>query len=167
MIDLIPIEFRNLRDFERGTIYNLLKEAYSFDEKYVQADGAKWENEADGFFFDNLSIADLCVFITVIGDEPIGVVMWDPRKLPEEATIGHNCIIPRYKGYGYGKAQMQEAVKRILQQGAKRITVSTNADLMPARRMYASVGFKEIGRMPAEGFFDDWIFYEYPIETKS
>ena len=160
------IEFKKLHNFERGTIYKLLKDAYSFDKRYYQADGAKWKNEADDFFFDNPHIADSCVFITTINNEPIGVAMWDPRNLPEEAIIGHNCIIPKYKGYGYGKAQMQEAVNRILQKGAKRITVSTNADLIPAQRMYTSVGFKEVKREPVEAFFNEWIFYEYHIETK-
>jgi len=142
----------------------MLKEAYSFDKRYFQSEQEKWKTEADDFFFDNLHIANRCVFITTINGEPIGVVMWDPRKLPDKVEIGHNCIIPKYKGQGYGKVQMEEAIHRILEQGAKKITVSTNADLIPAQRMYESVGFEFARKEPVDEFFGAWIFYEYPIK---
>ncbi|MCL2558990.1 MAG: GNAT family N-acetyltransferase [Turicibacter sp.] len=160
---MAELKFKNIRDFEKGTIFEILKQAWSFDERYYQADAeTKWRNESDAFFFDHLSIADTCVFITTLNEEPIGVVMWDPRELPERATIGHNGIIPKYKGNGFGKLQLQEAINRILQAGAKKIEVSTNLDLIPARRMYESVGFKETRREPADNpVFDDWIFYAY------
>jgi len=163
---MTKLEFKSLRNFERGTIYNMLKEAYSFDERYFQSEKEKWKMEADGFFFDNLQIADKCVFITTLNEEPIGVVMWDPRKLPDQVEIGHNCIVPKYKGHGYGKVQMEEAIRRILQQGAKKIIVSTNADLVPAQRMYESVGFEFVRREPVDAFYEAWIFYEYPIGEK-
>jgi len=156
------LEFKNIRCFEKGTIYNILKEAYSFDEKYYLADGeTKWKHEADAFFFDNLHIADTCVFITTLNNEPIGVVMWDPRDLPEFATIGHNGIVPKYKGKSFGKIQMKEAIKRIKDAGAQKILVSTNADLMPAMKNYESVGFKEVACKPSEykNFADD-VYYE-------
>ena len=41
---------------------------------------------------------------------------------------------------------MQEAVKRIIAQGAKRIMVTTNEILIPAQHMYESVGFKFINK---------------------
>ena len=162
---MVELEFKNIREFAKGTIYDILVQAWSFDEKYYNNDGkTKWRDEADTFFFDNLHIADTCVFITTLNDEPIGVVMWDPRELPEVATIGHNGIIPKYKGRGYGKMQLQEAVNRILEAGAKKIGVSTNLDLIPARKNYESVGFKEVRQEPAEAEgFEDWIFYEYQL----
>ena len=163
---MTKLEFKPLRDFERGIIYKMLKEAYSFDERYFQLEQEKWKAEADDFFFDHLHIADMCVFISTIDDEPIGVVMWDPRKLPNEVEIGHNCIIPKYKGHGYGKIQMTEAIRRILQQGAKKIIVSTNADLIPAQRMYESVGFEFDRKEPVDAFFGAWIFYKYPVVEK-
>ena len=61
--------------------------------------------------------------------------------MPEYAIIGDNCIITKYKGKGYGKLQLQEAVNTIISNGAKRIYVSTNNDLIPAQKMYESIGF--------------------------
>lgn len=160
------IEYKKLNEFERDTIYNLLKQAYSFDERFEKTFGESWKSEADDFFSDNPHIAEICVFITTLNDEPIGAVMWDPRKIPEEAEIGHNCIIPKYKGLGYGKEQMQEAINRILEQGTKKITVSTNIGLFPAQQMYEAVGFQEVRRESVEVFPNDWVFYEYQFKNR-
>lgn len=70
------------------------------------------------------------------------MVSWDPRKLPESAEIGHNCVVTKYKGNGYGKRQMREAVNCIIASGAKKIVVWTNEKLTAAQRTYESVGFK-------------------------
>ena len=43
---------------------------------------------------------------------------------------------------GYGKAQMKEAVKRIKEQGAKKIIVWTNERLLPAQHTYEDAGFQ-------------------------
>lgn len=51
----------------------------------------------------------------VLDGEPIGHILWDPRNIPEYVEIGHNCIITKYKGNGFGKRQLQEAVDRIQQ----------------------------------------------------
>ena len=41
---------------------------------------------------------------------------------------------------------MQEAVKRIFAQGAKKILVTTNEILIPAQHTYESAGFKLINK---------------------
>jgi ribosomal protein S18 acetylase RimI-like enzyme len=136
----INIEFRRVSDFNRGTLFKLLKDAYSFDCRYEQSCISDWQ-DFDNFFFDNLNIADKYGFITVINEEAIGFISWDPRNMPEYAEIGYNCINSKYKGNGYGKLQLQEAVKRITQSNPNEIIVTTNNDLLPAQRMYESVGF--------------------------
>ena len=80
--------------------------------------------------------------MTVLGGEPIGFVSWHPSKVHKSAEVGHNCISTKYKGNGYGKLQMREAVRRIIEQGAKKITVWTNERLVPAQRTYESAGFQ-------------------------
>ena len=80
--------------------------------------------------------------MTVLEGKPIGFVSWNPMKLPESAEVGHNCIATQYKGNGYGKRQMREAVRRIKERGAKKIIVWTNERLIPAQRTYESAGFK-------------------------
>ena len=136
----MSIEFKKVSDFNRGIFINILKDAYSFDCNYEQACKVKWQENED-FFFDNLDIADKYCFITTLNGEAIGFVAWDPRNMPEYAEIGDNCIVSKHKGNGYGKLQLQEAFKRILLKDVKKIIVTTNNDLIPAQRMYESVGF--------------------------
>lgn len=136
----MSIKFKKVSDFNRGILVELLRDAYSFDCRYEQCCNSDWQ-EADNFFFDNLHIADKCAFITTLEDEAIGFVCWDPRNMPEYAEIGHNCIVPKHKGNGYGKIQLQEAVNRITQNDVRKIIVTTNDDLIPAQRNYESVGF--------------------------
>ena len=89
-----------------------------------------------------MEIADKCGFITTLDGEPIGHISWDPRNMPEYVRIGHNCIATRYKGNGYGKIQLQEAIRKIIQNGdVKKIVVSTNDKLISAQHNYESVGF--------------------------
>ncbi len=61
--------------------------------------------------------------------------------MPEYTEIGHNCIASSYKGCGYGKIQLQEAVNRIAPNNPQKIIVTTNRDLISAQRMYESIGF--------------------------
>lgn len=137
----MDIEFRKITEFPRGTLAALLKDGYSFEPNFARYWQNQWQ-EFDDFFYDNPQIAEKCGFITTLGGEPIGLVSWDPRKLPESAEIGHNCIVTKCKGNGYGKRQMREAVNRIIAQGAKKIIVWTNEKLVAAQRTYESVGFK-------------------------
>lgn len=136
----MSIEFKKVSEFNRGIFIELLKDSYSFDCKYEQACKSKWQ-ENDDFFFDNLQIADKYCFVTTLNGEPIGFVAWDPRNMPEYAEIGDNCIVSKYKGNGYGKLQLREAINRITHNDVGKIIVTTNDDLIPAQRMYESVGF--------------------------
>ena len=156
------IEFRKVSGFKRGTLFELLSDAYSFDGRWEDCCGADWK-EFDDFFFDNPQIADRYGFITVLNGKAAGLASWDPRKMPEYVEIGHNCIITSCKGHGYGRMQLREALQRIVKRGEKRIIVTTNGRSVPARRMYEGAGFKVCGKRRNEShtaFFGDYIDYE-------
>ncbi len=53
------IKFKKVSDFNRGILFDLLKNAYSFDSKYERICNSDWLL-FDNFFFDNLQIADKC-----------------------------------------------------------------------------------------------------------
>ena len=122
------VAFKKLSGFKRGILFELLTDAYSFDGRYKQSCYSDWQ-AFENFFFDNLEIADKYGFITTLDEEAIGFVFWDPRNMPEYAEIGHNCVVSKHKGKGYGKLQLQEAVRRISQSEVRTIIVSTNDDL--------------------------------------
>ena len=136
----MDIEFRKFTDYNRGIMYEILKDAYSFDERCAICWDENWK-QSDAFFFDNPDIADKYGFITCYKGEPIGFICWDPRNRPEYVEIGHNGIKTKYKGKGFGKAQLSEAVRRIKEyEGLKEIRVWTNSNLI-APKNYESVGF--------------------------
>lgn len=166
------IEFKKVSGFNRGILFTLLKDAYSFDRRYEEKCHSDWQ-DFDNFFFDHLQIADKCGFITTLNDEAIGFVSWDPRNMPEYAEIGHNCIASKHKSNGYGKIQLQEAINRIIQNNVEKIIVTTDNDLISAQRTYESVGFtmyQKRKNQNMEDFVDEHIdyvfFYRSPFRKK-
>lgn len=158
----MSLTFEKISSFDRGILYRLLVDGYSFDNRWKSCFEKDWI-EFDDFFFDNLDIADKYGFISLLDGEPIGHISWDPRNLPENVAIGHNCIASKYKGYGYGKRQLQEAIDRIRKyDGLKKIIVITNSNLI-APHNYESVGFKLCQRRKNESdtvFSGDYLDYE-------
>ena len=120
----------------------------------------------DEFFFDNPKISETCGFVTVLDGKPIGHITWDPRKRPEKVEIGHNCILTRYKGNGYGKAQLLEAIRRNGEsRKPEKITVFTN-DMLIAKYNYEACGFVLAERKEntdESAFSGDYLFYEMKV----
>ena len=156
------IEFRKFSDFPKGTLYDILQDAYSFDARNRQIWDTNWK-ESDDFFYGNPDIADQYSLVTCLDGKPIGFVTWDPRNRPEYVEIGHNGIRERYKGRGYGKLQLEEAIRRIkTYEGLKRIIVGTNSNLT-APKNYESVGFVLYDRKPNDtesAYTGDFLWYE-------
>ena len=156
----MKIEFLKITDFPRGTLARMLADAYAFDPRWAAEHREEWE-AFDDFFFDNHAIAEKYGFVTTIDGEPVGFVTWDPRHRPEYEEIGHNCILARHKRRGYGTLQLNEAVRRIRLDRSERIVVTTNASLVPARKMYERVGFRKTGERPSPAFPGTLLDYEF------
>ena len=81
--------------------------------------------------------------------------------------IGHNAIRTAWKGNGFGKAQLAEALKRIREyDGLKEIRVRTNSNLI-APRNYESVGFVMYDRKKNQGetaFSGDDLYYRIQLQ---
>lgn len=156
------IEFKKISDFPRGTLYDILRDAYSYDARNAWLWDANWR-ETDDFFCDHPEIADQYGLVTCLDEEPIGFVTWDPRHRPDYVEIGHNGIRERYKRRGYGHMQLMEALRRIrAYEGLKRIIVGTNANLA-APRNYESAGFALYDRRPNDtesAYTGDYLYYE-------
>lgn len=165
----MDIEFRKVSSFSRGTLFDLLADAYSFDQRCSECWDCDWQ-QFDDFFFNNLHIADKCGFITTLNGKAIGFVSWDPRNMPDYVEIGHNCIASKYKGNGYGRLQLRKAVRRIsLNNDVKKIIVTTNGILKPAQRMYEGAGFKLIKtrkNVSDTKFTGEYMDYEYHLNQQ-
>ncbi len=162
---LNEVQFKKFTDYNRGIMYEILKDAYSFDERCAVCWDENWK-QSDAFFFDNPDIADKYGFVTCYKGEPIGFICWDPRNRPEYVEIGHNGIRTKYKGKGFGKAQLSEAVRRIKEyEGLKEIRVLTNSNLI-APKNYESAGFvlydtKE--NKDEAAFSGDYLYYKIQL----
>ena len=67
------IEFRKFTEFPRGTLYDILQDAYSFDSRNKEIWDENW-HESDDFFYDNPNIADHYGLVTCVDGVPIGFV---------------------------------------------------------------------------------------------
>lgn len=86
--------------------------------------------------------------------------------MPEYVQIGHNCIVSQYKGNGYGKKQLQEAIYRIRKyEGLEKIIVGTNRNLI-APHNYESVGFTlcKMRKNLDDTFSGDYLDYEMILQ---
>ena len=159
---LPTLVFKKFTDFPRGTMYDILCDAYSYDDRNKKTWDSNWK-ESDDFFYDNPEIAEKYGLVTCIDGDPIGFVTWDPRKRPDYVEIGHNGIREMHKRQGYGHKQLEEALRRIKEyEGLKRIIVCTNSNLA-APKNYESVGFQLYDRKPNEtesAFNGDYLYYE-------
>ncbi len=80
--------------------------------------------------------------------------------------IGHNAVRTAFKGNGFGKAQLIEALRRIREyEGLKEIRVRTNSNLI-APKNYESAGFVLYDRKRNQGetaFSGDDLHYRIQI----
>lgn len=162
------IKFEKISSFKKGTLYSLLVDAYSFDQNCIKYWDKMWK-EYDEYFYSNLTnIADKYGFITTVDGTIVGSISWNPRKLPDYVEIGHNCIASKYKGLGYGKIQLEEALRRIKEYNPNKIIVTTNEMLLPSQKNYESVGFVKVGtRVNNETpFSGNYIDYEMKLMKK-
>lgn len=156
--------FRPLIEHREKTFFTLLKQSYAGCEK-VHPDCMKgWLNDwktYDDEIFKNPNTVGCCGFVTYLSDVMIGFASWDPRKFPT-GLIGHNCILPQYRGKGYGRDQINEIVNRLKKLFFTKILASTldHDFFSAAQKMYHSCGFVEMRRFSAENNMYKIIDYE-------
>jgi ribosomal protein S18 acetylase RimI-like enzyme len=147
------LRFTSPLEQERGIIADLLKNSYR--ELVLSNPGIwgpeekKWE-EFDQGIFEHPDSVGSCVFLTWIGKRIAGFGSYDPRHGPDFGIMGHNCILPEFRGRGHVKQQLLEILRRLQSMSIKRAKASTGSHpfFIPARRMYISCGFIEVGRRP-------------------
>ncbi|UCE40650.1 MAG: GNAT family N-acetyltransferase [Candidatus Aminicenantes bacterium] len=139
-----------------GTIAAILKACYT---DLVASDPECWSNEIEGWerfdtdvYEDSDGIGD-CTFLSWLEDKLIGFASYDPRQWPALGIVGHNAILPKFQGRGFGKQQIAEILRRFQKMGFKKAKVSTldHPFFNPAQAMYLACGFCESRRIPWVG----------------
>jgi RimJ/RimL family protein N-acetyltransferase len=147
----VTLRFAAPFEVEPGVISRLLRESYA---DLIEAEPDPWRSEArrwdefDAEVFAHSDTVGECTRLTWCGEELVGLLSYDPRGRPAYGVIGHNCVLPAFRGRGFGTAQVREILRRFDEMGIGLAKVSTcdHPFFVPAQRMYESVGFREVRR---------------------
>ncbi|MFP3898305.1 MAG: N-acetyltransferase family protein [Dehalococcoidia bacterium] len=139
-----------------GLIASMLKRSYA---ELIRADPEHWGREVpeweqfDHEVFEHPDTVDRCVFLSWSRGQLVGFASYDPRQGPKLGIVGHNCVLPEFRGNGFGNQQIEEIIRRFRAEGIRLARASTGEShfFAPARRMYAACGFREAGRRPWHG----------------
>jgi len=158
------LSYTPLSDHEPGIILRLLVQSYQelvdASPEFAASETPRWA-EYDHEAFSHPHTVGACVFVTCLGRIPVGFGSWEPVPERGSGFVGHNCILPEDRRQGYGARQLGEIVRRMRAQGIGTIKVTTGDHpfFVPARSMYESAGFREVGRrsggsIPGYGLVD-------------
>jgi GNAT superfamily N-acetyltransferase len=106
-------------------------------------------------------------FLTRVDDQCVGFASYDPRQLPAVGIVGHNCVLPEFRGRGYGRAQIHEIIRIFKEKGCRSIEVTT-ADhpfFKPAYELYRSCGFREHSRALNDTIPFELIVLKFPCKN--
>lgn len=73
------------------------------------------------------------------------LIMW---VVVDEAQIQNIAVNPALRGHGVGKALLAQGLKLAKARGATWASLEVRPSNLAARRLYASLGFIEVGRRP-------------------
>jgi GNAT superfamily N-acetyltransferase len=161
------LAFKGLCEAPRGTIFSLLLRCY---EPWASADPGLyrvWERSWREYDDDIHSYPDTigqAGFLSCVGDTVVGFGSWDPRPFPT-VQVGHNCILPAFRGQGYGAVQLKQITTLLREAGFTRAVVQTGdvPFFAPARAMYKSCGFV-IATMHSPGSVAPFSVSEYELQ---
>jgi len=125
--------------------------AADFIERFDAAREACWIAERDGA---NLG----CVFLVQARDEA--------TQQPVEgiAQLRMLLVEPSARGLGLGRRLVTECERFARQAGYRRITLWTNANLLAARGIYASAGYRLVASEPHRSFGHDLVGETWSLE---
>ena len=147
--------FKSLTEHPEGTIFSLLNRCYAGLDKMMPEHIKEWVDSwkvYDKEIFQNPHTIGACGFVTYLNDDIIGFASWDPRKYPT-GLIGHNGILPEFRGNGYGRFQINEVINRFKKKNFQKASASTmdHHYFNGAQKMYLACGFKKTNRYSVEG----------------
>lgn len=104
------------------------------------------EEEFERLLAERNVVADMAV----TGEEAAGFIM--SRKAVDEAEILSVAVAPARRNRGVASRLLAVHLGRLAGTGVERVFLEVDRDNVPARRLYESAGFKEVGQRP--GYYD-------------
>jgi GNAT superfamily N-acetyltransferase len=150
------IQYKPFSSLQAGDIFLSLQRIYQ-DYPYESVETKNdWETnwiEYDKLVFSNMATVGRAGFASFVDDQLIGFCSWDSRKAPECIIVGHNGVLPEYRGQRYGIAQINKMLELFRKQGYQKAYVTTgeNDFFVPAQKMYTASRFVELERLAQNG----------------
>lgn len=155
------------RDFEVAR--ELCREWLDWHWKAFPDDGPRENNPLDPEAFQSI-INDLPqiharprggILLAEINDRPAGCVMYQELE-PDVAEIKRLFVNEAGRGHGLGRLLLEQMFEQMIADGYKTVVFSSARFLNHARRLYESVGFRDIPQ--PEGFPDHLRSFVYFME---
>ncbi len=150
--------FAPFKQYRPGLVFQFLTESHSsllreLPGAVVGELLAEWEGY-DAAVFEEVDTVGSAGFVSVMEKDVVGFASWDPRGMPAVGAIGHNCILPQFRGRGFGEEQVREILRRFGQGGAvmARALTDEHPFYAPAVRMYERCGLQIVERLPGTFF---------------
>jgi GNAT superfamily N-acetyltransferase len=149
------LEFATILDETPGLIASLLNRSYA---DLAASEPSLWRGEQDRWeqydrdVFEQPATVGASLFVTRLNGSIIGFASWDPRHRPRLGIVGHDCILPEFRGRGYGREQIKEVLRRFRGMGIQTACATTcdHPFFVPAQHMYEACGFHEVRRIPSD-----------------
>jgi ribosomal protein S18 acetylase RimI-like enzyme len=104
---------------------------------------------AEGFLKERISGKESIIFLAFDGENAIGFMQLYPSfssvSMQRIIILNDLYIDEKWRGRGVGKALIKEAEKIALENGIKKITLSTAQDNVKAQKLYEAEGFLKGG----------------------
>jgi GNAT superfamily N-acetyltransferase len=141
------IKLRDARPDELEDISKILVAAYQEYKKFMPAE--RWNEYRSDMVDVRSRVADSQLIVAEVTDQIIGTVTLYPRGSnhgwPEGwAGVRLLAVRPDYRGHGFGRALMEECIRRCRELGIKTIGLHTTELMKVARDMYERIGFKRV-----------------------
>ncbi len=101
-----------------------------------------WHEETFKRYLINPTI---CTHFASFGDEASLAGFMMARKIEEEAEIFTLAVRPTLRRQGIGRALCLASIDELSKCGIKRLFLEVNEENLPARKLYYSLGFTEVG----------------------
>jgi GNAT superfamily N-acetyltransferase len=144
------LRFTPFAEHQPGTVLSLLSHSYAaylaLDPQAAGTWPPSWAAYDREVYYCPTTVG-ACGFVTCLDREPVGFASWDRRSHPI-GIVGHNCVLPAFRGRGYGTAQIRRVLEILRARGFRQVRVTTGDHpfFLPAQRMYAACGFREVAR---------------------
>jgi ribosomal protein S18 acetylase RimI-like enzyme len=102
--------------------------------------------------------------VVVLALDDLPLACGSLQRLPDSARIGWVLVDPKRRGQGWGRVLVTHLVQLARDTGAERITLGVYQDNLPARSLYADLGFVDTGnRRVSQVDGQAWISLDFEL----